>query len=292
MFSSLGRLFETRAQREAREEAARLREIEGARLNAEEIARTYPPEARRAHEARVAANAAANSAYLNSRRAWEANEARKKRDEEAEQAEENRQPRVRKANVDREAAALPNAQLEDSDVPKLKAELKTLPMILDDFLKKLEVRIKKGRVPEATEDEKSVAKEAKQMQLGKKFSPMAQKPRDSPFSEEEFRAARRNQKQLSGDRYEYEQKLFAEPGFGPIRVNPEYPHEVFMEMEDGTARYFESGYPKNDNANPYPYIPIRRTSAVPPAAPGLSAGGSRKKKRSTRSKKNRSRKQK
>lgn len=277
--------------------AARLREEEGARLNAEEIARTYPPEARRAHEARVAANAAAaaaaaaaaNSAYLNYRRAWEANEERKKIEDEAEQAEENGKPRRNRANVEREAAALPNARRADSDVPKLKAELETLPMLLDDFLKKLEVRIKKGRVPDATEDEKSVAKKARQMHLGKKFSPMAQIPRDIPFSEEEFRAARRNKKNLSGDRYEYEQTLFAEPGFGPIRVNPEYPHEVFMEMEDGTARYFESGYPKN---KPYPYTPIRRTSAVPPATPGLNAGGSRKRKRSTRSKKNRSRKQK
>ena len=290
MLNRLGRLFESRTQREAREEAAR-REIEGARLNAEEIARTYPPEARRAHEARVAANAAANSAYLNSRREWEANEARKRREKKAEQDIEDEQPLHNRATVEREAAALPNAKLADSDVPKLRAELKTLPMLLDDFFDKLEVRIKKGRLPDSTESEKSVAKEARNLYIGNKFSPIFQKPRniENPYSEEEFSKARSNIKKLSGDRYEYEQKLFAEPGFGPIRVNPKPPHEVFMEMEDGTARYFESGYPKN---KPYPYTPTEYGTAVLTNAPGLNAGGSRKRKRSTRSKKNRSRKQK
>ena len=241
--------------------------------NAAEAERTYP-------------------SYVRNKLAWNANEARKKREEEQEQAIENRQPRLIRTNVEREAAALPNAGRADSDVPKLKAELKTLPMLLDDFLKKLEVRIKKGRLPDSTESEKLFAKEARQMQLGKKFSPMVQVPRNTPFSEEEFHRARRDRKELSGDRYEYEQYLFGEPGFGPIRVNHAYPHEVFMEMEDGTARYFESGYPKNNKPNPYPYTPIRHTTSVPPAAPGLSSGGSRKKKRSARSKKNRSRKQK
>ena len=281
-------------QRSIEREAARLREIEGKRLNAEEIARTYPDHVRRAHEARVAADdaarASANEAYNNSRLAWNANEARKKREEEEEQTDENRQPRLVRANIEREAAALPNAGRADSDIPKLKTELETLPMLWDTYEKKLHNRIKKGRLSDATESEKSVAKEARY--LHKKYIPLVRKPRHIPYSEEEFHAERRYIKDTMGDQYEYEQKLFAEPDGGPIRIDPIYPHEVYMEMEDGTARYFESGYPKNKKPNPYPFTPTRLRSVVASIQPGLAAGGSRKKKRSVRSKKNRSRKQK
>jgi len=286
MFRRIGQFFETRAQREAR-----LREIEGARLNAEEIARTYPEHVRIAHEARVAADeaarVAANKAYINSRLAWKANEERKKREEEEEQADENRQPQLVRANVEREAAALPNAGRADSDIPKLLAELETLPMLWDTYEKKLHNRIKKGRLSDATESEKSVAKEARY--LLNKYIPLFREPRDIPYTEEQFHAERRYNKKKMGDRYEYEQKLFAEPDGGPMRIDPTYPYVVYREMEDGTARYFESGYPKN---KPYPFTPTRLRSVNVSTQPGLASGGSRKKKRSARSKKNRSRKQK
>lgn len=281
--------------------AARLREEDGARLNAEEIARTYPPEARRAHEARVAANAAAaaaaaaaaNSAYLNSRRAWEANEERKKREDEAEQAEENGKPRRNRANVERIAAALPNAGRPDSDFGKPLDKLETWPMVWDIYKKKLQNRIDYGLVSSASESEKSSAKNARYAL--RKFTPLIQKPRniDNPFSEIEFIEARNKSKRESGDRYEYEQKLFAEPNGGPIRIDPEFPHYVFRELEDGTARYFESGYPKPEGIPdkklyPYPVSALIREPVKHTIS--LKAGGS--KKRSTRSKKNRSRKQK
>lgn len=258
--------------REAAEQAARNAAINRERVryerNAAEAERTYPT-------------------YVQNKLAWNANEERKKRENASEQADENRQPRLVRANVEREAAALPNAGRADSDVPKLKTELETLPMLFDDYLKKLNNRTKMGRLSDATESEKSVAKDARKMQLGKKLTPLFRKPRNIPYTEEQFREERRFMKDKMGDRYEYEQKLFAEPGGGPIRIDPTYPHEVFMEMEDGTARYFESGYPKNKKPNPYPFTPTRLRREDVPIQPGLASGGSRKKKRSARSKKNR-----